>query len=187
MRWTSAGEDNSLECTVADWINKAKRRGGGGGGGVCELSLPIVQLIKIGLAFSLSLQLQYLVAYSAFGKEKEMVEEWWQVHPSLKSAEVETRSRSAISTSCCAAVLQIGIRVENCQQSHDKSWSFPESLSLYRSLLPSPSFDPSPFSLRCLLPPFPSPVIPSSLRAAVFLPQSSNMHSRQVLQIGDRN
>lgn len=42
---------------------------------VCELSLPIVQLIKIGLAFSLSLQLQYLVAYSAFGKEKEMVEE----------------------------------------------------------------------------------------------------------------
>lgn len=34
------------------------------------------------------------------------------------------RAGPAISTSCCAAVVKIGIRLENCQQSHDKSWSF---------------------------------------------------------------
>lgn len=54
-------KDSSLECTVADWINKAEPKGGREGrywrgeGDVSELSLPTVQLIEMGLGFSFSL------------------------------------------------------------------------------------------------------------------------------------
>lgn len=51
-------KDSSLECTVADWINKAKPKGerrGEARGDVWELSLPTVQLIEIGLGFNFTL------------------------------------------------------------------------------------------------------------------------------------
>lgn len=78
MHWPSAERTAPLNApSLTESTKQSLKEGGGGGeeGGRlrAEPTYCTVQPIEMGLGFSISLQLQYCVADSAVGKEKEMV------------------------------------------------------------------------------------------------------------------